>query len=106
MKRLALLAGVAAAAAMLAVAQTGAAHADPPPPWADDHYPDINHGSCAGGHGGAFGFGWCDGIHYPDGSYWHQVTGAGMDALKPHCVIDTGDLQPPPAPAGGCGGNA
>ena len=101
MKRLLLLAAITAA-----VLSCGVAYADPPPPWADDHYPDINHGQCAGGHGGAFGFGWCDGIHYPDGSYWHQVTGAGMDNLKPHCVIDTGDMQPPPAPKGGCGGNA
>jgi hypothetical protein len=84
----------------------GTAHADPPPPWADDHYPDINHGNCAGGHGGAFGFGWCDGAHYPDQSYWHQVMGTGMDGLKPHCVIDDGSPQPPPAPPGGCGGNA
>jgi hypothetical protein len=76
-------------------------HADPPPPWSDSHYPDQAHGMCAGGHGGAFGFGYCDGEHYPDGTYWHQVIGTGVDGLKPKCVLDNN-----PAPAGGCGGNA
>jgi hypothetical protein len=78
------------------------AHADPPP-WSDPHYPDITHSSCAGGRGGAFGFGWCDGAHYADGTFWHQVFGAGADLAKPHCVRDDGSAQPPAAP-GGCGG--
>jgi hypothetical protein len=98
--------GVVAAVAA-AVLSIGVADADPAPPWqADDHFPDMMHGQCAGGHGGAFGFAWCDGARYPDGSYWHQVGGAGIDALKPHCVIDTGDIQAPPAPPSGCAGHA
>lgn len=100
--------GVLSAAA---IATSAPAHADPPPPWADPHYPDKMHGNCAGGAGGAFGIGWCDGTHYPDGSYWHQIVftgslGGGAGGQKPQCVIDDGSLQPPPAPPGGCGGNA
>jgi hypothetical protein len=93
---------VAAAAVALGAALAAPAHADPPP-WSDPHYPDITHSSCAGGRGGAFGFGWCDGEHYADGTFWHQVFGAGADLAKPHCVRDDGSAQPPAAP-GGCGG--
>lgn len=80
------------------------ANADPAqPPWMDPHYPDKMHGNCAGGSGGAFGFGWCDGAHYPDGSYWHQIVGSQAWGTKPTCVIDT-DTGQQPAPPGGCGG--
>lgn len=99
-----LVAGAAAAAAVLF---SWPAHADPPPPWADPHFPDKQHGSCAGGTGGAFGFGWCDGEHYPDGTYWHQIVWGnqyGSGGQTPVCVRDDGSPQPPPAP-GGCGGH-
>lgn len=98
----ALLAGLAVAGVIAAAP----AQADPPPPWADPHYPDPARGTCAGGHGGGFGFGWCDGTRYPDGSYWHEITDSHGHGTQPACVIDDGSLQPPPAPAGGCGGNA
>ncbi|ORV92717.1 hypothetical protein AWC11_07625 [Mycobacterium interjectum] len=91
-----------AAAALAAVAVAAPAHADPPP-WADPHYPDKQHGSCEGGQGGAFGFGWCDGAHYGDGSYWHQTYVAnqwGTTAQKPVCMGADGN----PAPPGSCGG--
>lgn len=95
---------VAAIAVLLAVAAVSAtpAHADPPPPWNDPHYPDRQHGSCAGGRGGWIVY-WCDGEHYPDGTYWHQVFNAGADAVKPQCVRQGDGPTPEPAP-GGCGG--
>lgn len=68
-----------------------------PPPWTDPHYPDPMHSNCAGGMGG-FMFGFCDGEHYPDGSYWHQITWSG-GGTKPECMIDN---QPAP-PTGGDG---
>lgn len=82
------------------------AHADPAPPWADEHYPDAWHGQCAGGHAAFGAIGYCDGSSYPDGTHWHQNTGIGMDALKPHCSIGDAGMQEPPSPAGGCGGQA
>lgn len=88
-------------AVMFGAAAVPNAYADPAPPWSDPRYPDQTHGMCAGGHGGAFGFGWCDGEHYPDGSYWHQVIGTGMDGLRPQCMLNN-----EPAPPGGCGGYA
>ena len=105
MKRLLVAAAITAFAAFGA---TPAAHADPPPPWQDPHIPDRQHGNCAGGQGGAFGFGWCDGAPYPDGTRWHQILGTGGSwgggnwAHKPECVNPDNS----PAPPSGCGGNA
>ena len=104
MKRLFAVALFAAAGTVFTLSTAApAAHADPPPPWTDPHYPDITHGNCAGGQGGAFGISYCDGEHYPDGSFWHQILGLGTGLAKPQCVRDDGTPQPPPAP-GGCGG--
>jgi hypothetical protein len=102
-------AAIAVLSAAVAVGVAAPAQADPPPPWADPHYPDKQHGNCVGGSGGAFGMGWCDGEHYADGSYWHQIVWGnqyGSGGQKPQCVIDNGTPQPPAAPPGGCGGNA
>lgn len=89
--------GIAAAFAVVAsaLAFAGPAHADPP--WADPHYPDPMHHNCAGGMGG-FIVGFCDGEHYPDGTYWHQYTGSGWGST-PECMLDN-----QPAPVGGCDG--
>lgn len=81
----------------------GVAHADPPPPWADDHYPDVMRGTCAGGHQLFGALGYCNGTSYADGTYWHQEGhGALGGDLTPHCVTADGN----PAPPSGCGGNA
>lgn len=86
-----------------ALAAGAPAYADPPPPWDDPHIPDRSHGSCPGGTGG-FGVGWCDGIPYPDGTYWHQITWSGQysgsGGGKPVCMGPDHN----PAPPGGCGG--
>lgn len=80
------------------------AHADP-----DRHIPDLSAGYCPGGKQGRYhsptGHGYCDGMHYPDGSYWHmiQLNYAGPPSMQ--CVINPdGGYAPRPAPPGGCGG--
>jgi len=88
-----ILATLALAASMFGA---GIAHADPPP-WSDPHFPDPMHHSCAGGMGG-FIVGFCDGEHYPDGTYWHMLSGSGWGST-PECMLDNA-----PAPVGGCGG--
>lgn len=112
MKRISLRAAVAALW-LGGLLTAGAAYADePPPPWQNPHYPDMTHGSCAGGNGGGFGVGYCDGEHYPDGSYWHQTYswntyGGTLSFDQPECVVDPdGGPLPQPAPPGGCDGNA
>nr|WP_246541046.1 hypothetical protein [Mycobacterium spongiae] len=70
--------------------------------------PNSSQGWCPGGGNGGFtGLGYCDGIRYPDGSYWHQVRFevpfAGSQ-LTLTCVVDNGSILPPLAPPGGCGG--
>jgi len=47
--------------------------------------------------------GYCDGEHYPDGSYWHVIN-APVVRMRMDCVIDNGSPLPPLAPPGGCGG--
>ena len=79
----------------LALTTAAGAHADPP--WLDPHYPDPMHGNCAGGKGG-FIVGFCDGEHYADGTYWHQLVGDGW-GQTPECMLDN-----QPAPVGGCDG--
>jgi hypothetical protein len=96
---------VLAAAAAFGIALAGLTAAPAlaePPPWLNPHYPDQQHNNCAGGQGGAFHFGWCDGEHYPDGSYWHQITTDDGWGATPECVIDSGGQVP--APPGGCEG--
>ncbi|SOJ54973.1 hypothetical protein MSIMFB_02464 [Mycobacterium simulans] len=91
------------------------AHADPDP---DPHMPDPNTNFCPGGGSGnapLLGAGRCDGIKYPDGSYWHtDVMQMGPYPMPYymhddittglHCVIDDGSPDPAPAPPGGCDG--
>ncbi|KAA1429687.1 hypothetical protein [Mycolicibacter arupensis] len=39
---------------------------------AEPHIPNPSTGDCAGGSmGSPIWMGFCDGEHYPDGSYWH-----------------------------------
>ncbi|MDD4868261.1 MAG: hypothetical protein PHQ28_14445 [Mycobacterium sp.] len=64
---------IAALAACAAVALAAAARAAP-----DPHMPDPLRGYCpGGGAGNVLMGGWCDGEHYPDGSYWHKFMAGG-----------------------------
>jgi hypothetical protein len=106
--RVLLAIAVALAAAALSI---GAAHADP-----DPHIPNPQTGYCPGGGYGGY-LGYCDGIKYPDGSYWHYIQYAvpgdspflesdepeGLLMPEMRCVVENG-LIPDPAPPGGCGG--
>lgn len=85
------------------------ANAEPaPPPGQDPHMPNSAMGYCpGGGFGGITGWGYCDGIRYPDGSYWHQVRVPAPfvgTTLTLSCVIDDGSPVPPLAAPGSCGG--
>lgn len=87
------------------------ANAEPaPPPGQDPHMPNSAMGYCpGGGFGGITGWGYCDGIRYPDGSYWHQVRVPAPfvgTTLTLSCVIDDGSPVPPLAAPGSCGGGA
>lgn len=94
-----LLGGVAIATATTGLAAP-AADADPNP--LDPHVPNITMNNCPGGRGG-FGIFFCDGMPYPDGSYWHQVIGANSAVGDLQCVVP-GGVSPAPAPPGSCGG--
>lgn len=85
------------------------ANAEPaPPPGQDPHMPNSAMGYCpGGGFGGITGWGYCDGIRYPDGSYWHQVRVPAPfvgTTLTLSCVIDDGSPVPPLAAPSSCGG--
>lgn len=84
----------------------------------DPHIPNMQSGYCPGGGMGLpwYGMGaqlaYCDGVLYPDGSYWHiflYAPGSTYSFYTPippaQCVInpDNGPV-PQPAPPGGCGG--
>jgi len=72
----------------------------------DPHIPSIAQGNCPGVRGG-FGMFYCDGEHYPDGTYWHQIVDYNSAASgSMTCVVDNGSILPPLAPPGGCGGAA
>lgn len=88
---------VTAALAALALLVAPPSHAEPAAPWSDPHFPDPMHHSCAGGMGG-FIVGFCDGEHYADGTYWHQLSGSGWGST-PECLLNGA-----PAPVGGCDG--
>jgi hypothetical protein len=102
------------ATAMLAAP---AGHADP-----DPHKPDLGANYCPGGAtvdpsspGPS-----CDGVPYPDGSYWHATqrgTSGNTSFVVVQCVVPapapgpfSGLVPQPagplPAPPGGCGGAA
>ncbi|UQX11397.1 hypothetical protein [Candidatus Mycobacterium methanotrophicum] len=73
------------------------ARADTPP---DPHIPDPATGYCPGGGMGNMFEGYCDGAHYPDGTYWHRLLyggwtfpwfsqdGGAPTQLGLSCVID------------------
>lgn len=88
------------ATAMLAAP---AGHADP-----DPHKPDLGGNYCPGG-GTPSPEPSCDGVPYPDGSYWHAIqrSTSGMNTfVVVQCVVQGTWPQPPvplPAPPGGCG---
>jgi len=66
----------AAALAASTMPGSGAmAHADP-----DPHMPNMQAGYCPGGGiGSQISLAYCDGVPYPDGSYWHAIQyGAPM----------------------------
>jgi hypothetical protein len=99
------------ATAMLAAP---AGHADP-----DPHKPDVGANYCPGG--GAPGDPshepYCDGVPYPDGSYWHATqhsTSSNYNFVVVQCVVPapapgifSGLVPQPagplPAPPDGCG---
>lgn len=94
----------------LTVFWAASAHAAPNP---DPHIPDIRSDYCPGGGAGIVSWiAYCDGIPYPDGTYWHYIqygapiVGRPAGALSPgmQCVINLGGPVPAPAPIGGCGG--
>ncbi|TDH48711.1 hypothetical protein E2F47_22710 [Mycobacterium eburneum] len=99
----------AAVLAGVGIGWAGHAHADP-----DPHIPSVAAGYCpGGGQGMTMYLAWCDGVKYPDGSFWHVIQyglpliGRPNGLLSPgmQCVIDPdGGPLPQPAPPGGCGG--
>jgi hypothetical protein len=106
MMRAMLAAFIASAATCLTLATP--AHGDP-----DSHMPDPQNNYCPGGGAGSMIYmGWCDGVPYPDGSYWHHIqygiplVGHPTGLLSPgmQCVVNNGSPIPAPAPPGGCGG--
>ena len=99
------LVAVTAATCLAFAAQ---AHADP-----DPHMPDPRNDYCPGGGAGSMIYaGWCDGVPYPDGTYWHYIQygipmighPAGLLSPGMQCVVGNGSPVPAPAPPGGCGG--
>lgn len=85
----------------------GVAGADP-----DPHVPDPQTDYCPGGGGGSLIYlGYCDGVPYSDGSYWHYVQygvpvvghPSGLFGPGMQCVVGGGPI-PQPAPSGGCDG--
>jgi len=100
-----MLAALATAAALLST--NAPAHADYDfSKVADPKIPDPIMFWCMGGGAGNLLLGqpgYCDGEHYPDGSYWHVIN-APVVRMRMDCVIDNGSPLPPLAPPGGCGG--
>lgn len=97
---------VVAATAILAFASPVSAEPDP-------HMPDPQSNYCPGGGMGSMIYaGYCDGVPYPDGTFWHYIqygiplVGHPAGLLSPGmaCVINNGGPVPAPAPPGGCGG--
>ena len=107
---------VAATAALTAFNLAPVTHADPDPdPGPDPHIPNMAVNYCPnGGAKWLFVSTYCDGMPYPDGSYWHIVKSQGSCAMDycegprtspMKCVVDPdGGPVPQPAPPGGCEG--
>src|SRR6478609_9156773 len=75
----------------------------------DPHMTNMQAGYCRrGGMGSQISLAYCDGVAFPDGSYWHKIQyGAPMighpyGLLSPglQCVVGGGAI-PQPAPPGG-----
>jgi hypothetical protein len=86
------------------VAVPAPAHAD-----RDPYFPILSAGYCAGGkvewNNSPDGYSFCDGKHFPDGSYWHSIQYDFPNTPSMQCVINSGDrLRPRPAPPGSCNG--
>lgn len=105
MRHLLAAASVAAATVLFAAPAVAAPEPDP-------HMPNMQAGYCpGGGMGSQISLAYCDGVPYPDGTYWHAIQyGAPMigrpyGLLSPglQCVVGGGPI-PQPAPPGGCGG--
>lgn len=79
-------------------------------PFNDPHIPSYNTGWCPGGGVGTEGrLGWCDGVEYPDGTFWHQNGYNGFYGfiVNTACSMHTDNpLVFVHAPAGGCDGEA
>nr|WP_246540919.1 hypothetical protein [Mycobacterium spongiae] len=98
---------VGCAAALLFT--TGVASAAPP----DPHMPDLVRGFCPGGRTDSQGIGgvtasggWinCDGVKYPDGSFWRQgITQNTGIRFFTDCLSGDGIFAGTPPP-GGCNG--
>ncbi len=79
----------------------GVANAQPP----DPHKPDITKNYCPGGQWGFARLRVCDGIKYPDGSFWHQwVQNYGFGPQFYYDCMSGDEPLPAPPPPGGCDG--
>lgn len=93
----------------LAILVAGGAVPAPAAAEPDQHIPDLSAGYCPGGKmgrmGSPTGHGYCDGMPYPDGSFWHMIQNNYAGPQTMQCVINpSGGAVPQPAPPGGCGG--
>jgi hypothetical protein len=70
----------------------------------DPYIPDVSTGRCEGGKGLAESIVYCDGLKFPDGSYWREIVDVASNKSKVVCLVDHGDPLPWAAPPGGCGG--
>lgn len=76
---------------------------------ADDHMPNMAAGDCPGGGAGSqIWLGYCDGVPYADGTYWHTIQYGVPVIGHPNGMFSPGMTCKAPgggdAPAGGCGG--
>lgn len=85
-----------------AVFSAAPAYADPSH---DPYHPNYDGNWCPGGGTGAAGArGYCDGVDYPDGSFWHAAGFTGPEHFEEtvRCKLHSG-LILQDAPPGGCG---
>lgn len=98
--------------AVIAVLSMGLAVPAVADPYHDPYHPDYVRGWCPGGgtnQGVGVSYsnltGWCNGVQYPDGTFWHQTayTAFGRFRIDTACKTRNGILLSD-APSGGCGG--
>jgi hypothetical protein len=110
--RLIRVGGAVLGCAAAILSSVAVASADPP----DPHLPDLANNYCPGSQwiygslvsvdGGSGQRQMCDGVLYPDGSYWHEWTWEhGVFGTEWHhdCVSGSSAFPGPPPP-GGCAG--